>query len=107
MRLPKSWTPHTIDVEPFLGEGSNGIVLGPKERVEDVYVRDVSEVVTDDTGAEVVSRAKVYLNFEDTPLTGSKVTIWPGTRHAKTGTIFKADLADHPDWPGRGAVWLK
>lgn len=107
MRLYKSWTPHTVEVEPYIGEAANGSIVGEKVTVEDVYVRDVSEVVTDDTGAEIVSRAKVYFNFEDTPHTGSKVTVWPDTRHEKIGIVFKADLADHPEWPGLGVAWLQ
>lgn len=106
-QLPKVWTPHTVQVEPFQGEGANGVILGEKVTVEAVYVRDVSKVVTDDSGAEVVSRAKVYFNFDDTPRVGSRVTIWPGSTQEKSGIAFKQNLTNHPDWPGRGVVWLR
>lgn len=106
-RLYKIWTPHTVEVEPYLGEGANGDVHGPKETVSDVYTKDISEVVTDDNGAEAVSRATVRFNLDDTPAKGSYVTIWPGTKRAYRAKVFKVSHHDHPDWPSLGTVWLR
>lgn len=106
-RLPKAWTPHTVKVEDFEGEGANGEVWGTKHTIPDVYVKDVAEVVIDNSGAEVVSRATVRFNLDDTPPEGSMVTIWPNTPHQRRSKAFKVGRYDHPDWPSVGVVWLR
>lgn len=107
MRLPKSWTPHTVLVEPFLGQGANGPLYGPQETIKDVYIHDQAEIVRDNTGVEIVSSASVRFNLDDLPVNGSKVTIWPGTRHETASKLFKVTLLDHPGWPSLGIGWLK
>lgn len=107
MRLPKNWTPHKVIVEQFLGEGANGALTGEPVEVPDVYVKDQAEIVRDDTGAEVVSRASVRFNLGDLPKVGSKITIWPDTRQESTAVMFKASRLDHPGWPSLGIGWLQ
>lgn len=107
MRLPKFFTPHTVQLEPYLGEGANGESWGPVVDQPDVFVEDVTEKVVDDTGAEVVSRGRVTFNIDDAPLMGSYVTVWSGTVHERRSRIFKLALNDHPAWPGFAIGYLR
>ena len=107
MRLPKFWTPHTVIVEPYEGEGANGESWGPAVPVPDVYLEDVTEVVVDDTGAEVVSRGRVIFNFDDAPIKGSYVTVWSGTVHERRSRIFKLALNQHDGWPSYAIGYLR
>lgn len=107
MRLPKEWTPHTVMVSQVLGEGANGPIVSRPTEVPDVYVKDISEVTTDDTGAEIVSRATVRFNLADMPAKNSTVTVWPGESHEYEATVFKTSRLDHPGWPSLGVAWLR
>lgn len=107
MRLPKEWTPHTVSVRPFLGVGGNGPIIGESQTIENVYVKDISEIVTDDDGQEAVSRATVRFSLEDLPAKGSLITVWPGTPHAYEASLFKVSRLDHPAWPSLGVGWLR
>ncbi|WP_435298535.1 hypothetical protein [Timonella sp. A28] len=107
MRLEKTFTPHTVTVTPFLGEGANGEIWGPASEVRDVFVEDVQEVVIDDSGKEVVSSGRVIFNFDDAPLKRSKVTVWAGTLHERTSEIFKLALNHHDEWPSFAIGYLR
>lgn len=107
MRLPKSWTPHSVGVEPYVGESANGAVFSGRRTVEDVYVKDQQEVVVDGTGAEVLSRASVRFNLDDLPPIGSKVTVWEGTPTEYSAVMFKVSRLSHPGWPAIGVGWLR
>lgn len=107
MRLHRSWTPHTVKIAAYEGEGANGPIVADAVDVADVYVKDVAEVVVDSDGAEVVSRATVRLNLDDTPPIGSLVTIWPGMAREHTARVFKVSHHEHPQWPGLGTIYLR
>ena len=107
MRLPKEWTPHTVTVQPYVGEGAAGPIIGEPVTVRDVYVKDVTEVVLDGSGAEVVSRGTVRFNLEDLPSLDSRVTVWEGTPQEYTAVLFRTSRLQHPGWPELGVGWLK
>ena len=107
MRGPSVWTPHTVTVAPYLGEGANGPVTGPSAPVVGVYVKDQAELVYTDLGKEEVSRATVWFPLEAMPANGSKVTVWPGTGFEYTANVFKTSRLAHPAFPNFGKVWLR
>lgn len=112
MRLRPHWTPHTVRVRPFEGEGGNGPIWGDDvvrspETGDGVYVEDVVEVVTDQSGAEVVSSGRVHFSFEDAPPVNSFITVWPGTAFERKAVVVKVSRFDHPRWPGYAVAYLK
>lgn len=112
MRLPTDWTPHAVLIDPYGGEGANGPVFGEQvilspETGNGVYTEDVQEVITDSSGREVVSSGRVHCSFEDAPLSGSRITVWPGRPFERTSIAIKVSRFEHPDWPGYGVVYLK
>ena len=106
MRLDSAWTPHTIGVESYGGEGGNGPIFDSVTEVADVYVRDLHETIIDASGAETVSSGRVYCNLADTPTLGSRVRIWAGTQFERVAPVVKVSRADHPQWPGLGVAYL-
>lgn len=57
MRLRAHWTPHTVKIKPFAGEGGNGPVWGTEvtrspATGDGVYVEDAREVVVDASGTD-------------------------------------------------------
>lgn len=106
MSLLPDWVPHTVKVQPFLGEGANGPVWGPETTLGNVYVRDIHEVTVDASGAEIISSGRVYFNLPDTPAVGSRVRVWVGTQFERVATVVKVSRAEHPYWPGLGTAYL-
>lgn len=111
-RLPAYYTPHTVHVEPYEGEGGNGPVFGESMTFSPadgngVYCEDSQELVRDMAGREVVSMGKVYFSFEDAPAVESRVTVWPGSVHERTSTVLRVSRFEHPDWPGFAVVYLR
>ena len=111
-RLRAHWTPHTVTVTPYLGQGSRGAIYGPPvkhspETGNGVYVEDSREVVVDASGAEAVSETKVHMAFDDAPATGSRVRVWEGTPHEREAPVIKVSLFNHPRWPGYAVVHLR
>lgn len=107
MRLPGLLTPHVVTVKLYAGEGANGAVFGAPKRVDRVYVEDVTEVVLDDTGAEVVSRGKVFFNLSDAPVKGSLVTTWTGTAFERESVAFKVAVLDHEAAASHAVAYLR
>lgn len=105
--LPKVWTPHYVDVVPYKGEGANGPIIGEPKRVTNVYVKDQAEVVTTESGSEVISRSTVWFNLADLPAVDSKVKVWPGTPQEYEARVFRTSRLDHPRWPNAGKAWLR
>lgn len=105
-RLPSRWTPHTVRVTPFLGEGGNGPIWGAPVEVP-AFVEDVAEVVVDRSGTEVVSGTKVTLNFDDAPAEQSRVAVWLDTTHERTAPVVSVARNEHPNWPAFAVLRLK
>ncbi|OJX94083.1 MAG: hypothetical protein BGO96_09765 [Micrococcales bacterium 73-15] len=111
-RLPASWTPHSITVKPYLGDGANGATYGPPITLSPsqgtgVYVEDVQELVTDTAGREVASSGRVHMSFQDVPLAGSLITVWVGTPFSREAEVVKTARHYHPAWPGYGIAYLR
>jgi len=111
-RLRAHWTPHTVTVTPYLGQGSRGAIYGDPVSYSPatgngVYVEDSREVVVDTSGTETVSETKVHMSFEDAPATGSRVRVWVGTPHEREAPVIKVSLFEHPRWPGYAVVYLR
>lgn len=112
MRLRAHWTPHTVLVRPYEGEGGNGPVWGAQitrspATGDGVYTEDVVEVVTDASGAEVVSSGRVHLSFADAPPAGSLITVWPGMSFAREAAVIRVSRFEHPRWPGYAVAYLR
>ena len=107
MRLDKAWTPHTVTVERFAGEGANGPIFEPARTITNVYLEMQNELVIDDQGNEVVSLGRVIFNLADTPPQGSKITHKLGPLPERTATAFKVAAYDHPAWPGYAIAYLR
>lgn len=107
MRLPRLLTPHKVRVAYFLGEGPSGPLWGEPEEVSGVYVEDVQELVLDDSGAEIVSKGKVYFPPETAPTEGSRVTVWQGTRRERESTVVRVSWFDHPRGAPHAVAYLR
>lgn len=108
MRLDPEWTPHTVGVQRYEGEGGNGPIWADEVDVADVYVRDLHELITDASGTETVSSARVYFNLTDTPPLGSRIRIWRGDpQFERVAPVVKLSRADHPAFPGLGVAYLR
>lgn len=113
VRLPAEWTPHSVTVLPYTGEGANGPTWGTllsfsPTTGNGVYVRDIHELIVDDTGAEVVSSGSVRFSFDDATFgPQSKVTVWEGRPFSREAAVIKVSRFEHPDWPGLAVVYLR
>lgn len=105
--LPKVWTPHSVEVVPYEGEGANGPISGEPKLIDGVYVKDQAEVVATETGEEIISRSTVWFNLKDLPRVDSKVVVWPGTPQQYEARVFRTSRLEHPGWPNAGKAWLR
>lgn len=74
MRLPKRFLPHTVIVEPYLGDGAYGPQYGPEQTVR-CFVDDTRKVVRDTDGAEVASETTVFTRPDADIPEGSQIQV--------------------------------
>lgn len=97
-RLRRKHLPHLVNVTPFLGDGAEGPVYGPKVTGVPAYVEQKSRLVVDrraaspSAGTEIVSSTRVVLLPDNDVLPSSLVTVWPGTPRERTSEVVASAL---------------
>lgn len=79
MKIPQFVQPHTVEIEPYEGEGTYGIVYGTPFNSTGYYV-DKKEYIRDDDGDEVVSSSQYYTSEDLDIKTKSKLTFNGNTK---------------------------
>lgn len=74
MRLPGRFMPHTVTVEPFVGDGAYGPVYGDPATVR-CLIDDTRRMVRDTDGVEVVSETTLFADVDANVPVQSKVTV--------------------------------
>ena len=91
MLIPSYLMNDSMEVEPFLGQFSQGMSYGPKVTISNCFIEDQVTLQRDKNGQEVVSSARVFVQNKDAnvPL-DSRVTI--NGRETTVLNIKKHDL---------------
>lgn len=79
--LPAFLLRHTVQIEPFEGDGPYGPEYG-EQVTERAFVDEKRKLVRDAEGAEVVSETTVYMRLAATCPAGSRVTVDGRTTYA-------------------------
>lgn len=107
-RIPKELTPHSVLVQPKLGEGSRGPVFGPEAPLVDVLCEDKIRLVRDATGSQVASSGRVIANLADVGFgVDSIITIWKDTPRERQTKVLSVSVFDHPEFPSTIELYLE
>ena len=92
-------TPHTVNVEAWVGAGAFGDILDPAAPYGPCVVEDTVRAVTvqtaDAEGDERLSSTTVYGPLSDTVTPGSRITL-PWGRTAKVLAVARVEAHGHP-----------
>lgn len=99
MKLPARLMPHNRLVSYRVKEGENsyGPVFADPVVAEQAAIDDKQRLVRTADGRQIMSSARVALDFEHELPPGSLVTIWAGTYRARELPMVASATAD---WPG-------
>ncbi|MFD1940535.1 hypothetical protein ACFSKW_54680 [Nonomuraea mangrovi] len=86
--IPAFLLRHTVEIEPFEGEGPFGPEFGTAV-TERAFVDEKRRLVRDAEGAEVVSETTVYMRLAATCPAGSRVTV-----NGRTSYVITASRRD-------------